>query len=579
MDTVTSSPITTISVPLAHLAPSTTHVQAVRRARYNQESLRELADSIRQSGVLQPILVRHAAESAIGRERYEIVAGERRWRAAEMAGLAQIDVIVRNLSDRDVLEAQLVENLQREGLDPLSEAEGYQELMQLSEVDADGVAKMIGRSRSYVYARTKLLDLIPAGRDALASGKLDASRALLVARIRDEKAQEKALELALAMTWDGSRHVHSYRDLLREIGRRATVELKTATWALDDDTLPGGACTACPHRSGACPVPGVEEAEDTCQDALCFKTKARAAAKRKAAEAESSGLPVIKGEAAARMVIASGRITGHVDLDATCLDDEFPEPEPPDTDDDEADTRAWEEYTAARAAWKRRTYRQILGEDAKPTAVLIHPKTGRAIEIMPLDTVVLLLAQHGITQTPQPLTPAAIDRAADDTWQEQQKKRAEALETERAYRLRLAKELWGSLDTELDVDDLRDIACALAEHWAARQYVPKVYGAHPNIRTLGDRELGRYLRLCLLADELEATENPVRLHAWAKRCGIEPRAFRQQFEAGTLPDLILGAVTVSPKPVAKKGAPKKAAKKSVKKAVGKKPAKSKGTKS
>jgi ParB/RepB/Spo0J family partition protein len=559
MDTTETLITTTIPVPLAHLTPSTTHVQAVRRARYNEQSLRELADSIRQSGVLQPILVRHAAASAFGHARYEIVAGERRWRAAEIAGLAQIDVIVRDLSDRDVLAAQLVENLQREGLDPLSEAEGYQELMQLSDVDADGVAKMIGRSRSYVYARTKLLDLIPAGREALARGDLDASRALLVARIRDEKAQEKALELALAMTWDGSRHVHSYRDLLREIGRRATVELKTATWALDDDTLPGGACTACPHRSGACPVPGVEEAEDTCQDALCFRNKARAMAKRKAAEAESSDLPVIKGEAAARMMMASGRITGHVDLDATCLDDECKAPEQPDTDDDEADARAWEEYTARRAAWKRRTYRQIFGEDAKPTAMLIHPKTGRAIEIMPIDTATLLLAQLGIIQTPQPSTPAAIDRADDDTWQEQQKKRAEALEKERAYRLRLAKELWGSLDTELDVDDLRDIACALAEHWLTRQYVPKVYGSNPNIRTLGERELGRYLRLCILADELQGDEKPGRLHAWAKRCGIEPRAFRKQFEAGELPDLILGA-TASPKPVAKKPAKKAAAK-------------------
>lgn len=570
MDNTEIRPATTARVPLAHLVPSGTHVQAVRRARYSQDSLRELADSIRTSGVLQPILARHAAASTFGSARYEIVAGERRWRAAEMAGLAEIDVTVRDLSDRDVLEAQLVENLQREGLDPLSEAEGYAELMQVSELDAEGVGKMIGKSRSYVYSRTKLLDLIPAGREALAAGKLDASRALLVARLVDEKAQAKALELALQLDWAGERPAHSYRTLLAEIGKKkATVDLSGAPFALDDASLPGGACTECPKRSGACPVAGVKEDVDVCLDPVCHKTKLRAVGQLNLQRAQESGLPVISGDEAKRITSTGAmrdRLVGYVDLDATCYDDEYPEPEP--SGDDEEAWKAWE---VASREYRSRTFRQILGEDAVPTALLIHPQTGRAIEIMPAAKVTALLEQHGITPmgTIDVAQPRETGAQAHKRWEEERRAVMEKLEKERAYRLRLAQEIKPSLRTSLFQDDLARIAALLIEQiYPARTYIPALYGARPVVRSMSDLDLACFIRCCMLSIDLDGREKPALLHTMAKTCGIDPKQFRRDFEAGKLPEL--GA----DKP-AEKTAPKRPAKKPAKKAA----KKSKGAKS
>ena len=180
----------------------------MRRARYQDADLAELAASIQSVGLLEPLLVRPhpaAPSSGIGDEqiRFELVAGERRWLAAGRIDLPIVPVLVRELSDLQVLETQLVENLQREGLGPLEEAEGYRELMRIRSVSADQLAEMIGKSRSWVYSRLKLLQLLPAAQDALARGALDASRGLLVARIGDPKRQAKALKLAVEKNWRG----------------------------------------------------------------------------------------------------------------------------------------------------------------------------------------------------------------------------------------------------------------------------------------------------------------------------------------------------------------------------------------
>jgi ParB/RepB/Spo0J family partition protein len=162
------------------LKPSQTHIQELRRSRFDTKLIDELAESIKGVGVLQPILVRPPAR----RRRYEIVAGERRWLGAKKAGLKEIPATVRELTDEQVLEVQLIENLQREGLHELEEAEGYEELMKLKKISADAVADMVGRSRSYVFKRTKLLALCPEARKAFYAGEIDASKALLIAGSR-----------------------------------------------------------------------------------------------------------------------------------------------------------------------------------------------------------------------------------------------------------------------------------------------------------------------------------------------------------------------------------------------------------
>jgi len=122
---------------------------------------------------------------------YELVAGERRYRACKLAGLNTIPAMIRSLTDDQVLEIQIIENLQRDDLTELEEAEGYDALMTHSNFTVDQVGEKIGKSRSYVYGRLKLLELTEDSKQAMRVGTLDASRALLIARIPTENCNSK----------------------------------------------------------------------------------------------------------------------------------------------------------------------------------------------------------------------------------------------------------------------------------------------------------------------------------------------------------------------------------------------------
>jgi ParB family chromosome partitioning protein len=150
------------------------------RRRFPDDELEALAGSIREKGVLQPILLRPHPDIAHG---YEIVAGERRWRAAQRAGVHEIPALVRDLSDRDALEVALVENIQREDLSPLEEAAGYKRLLVEFEHTQEQLAKVVGRSRSHLANMMRLLDLPGPVKEMLDDGRLSAGhgRALLVA--------------------------------------------------------------------------------------------------------------------------------------------------------------------------------------------------------------------------------------------------------------------------------------------------------------------------------------------------------------------------------------------------------------
>jgi len=148
------------------------------RKRFNQEDLDDLAESIRQRGVIQPILVRPHPEIA---GAYQIVAGERRWRAAQLAGLQKIPALSRDLTTLEVMEIALIENIQRADLSVLEEARAYQAMMAAFNRNADDIAKVVGRSRSHVANVMRLLRLPSEIRDHLEEGRLTAghARALL----------------------------------------------------------------------------------------------------------------------------------------------------------------------------------------------------------------------------------------------------------------------------------------------------------------------------------------------------------------------------------------------------------------
>lgn len=150
------------------------------RTRMDEASLAELAASIRAQGIMQPILVR-VVDPTPGAERYEIVAGERRWRAAERAGLTEVPVLVRSIPDEQALAMALIENIQRENLNPLEEASGLKRLIDEFGLTHEQAADAVGRSRPATSNLLRLLQLTPAVQELLMEGRLDMghARALL----------------------------------------------------------------------------------------------------------------------------------------------------------------------------------------------------------------------------------------------------------------------------------------------------------------------------------------------------------------------------------------------------------------
>ena len=175
----------THTLPLSALVPNP---QQPRR-HFADQQLEELAASIKTQGVLQPILVRPVPGSTP--QQYEIVAGERRWRASSLAGLQEVPVTVRELNDQETLVIALVENLQREDLNPLEEAQGMQQLRDEFGLSQEDLAKRLGKSRSGVANALRLLTLSEAARADLAEGRLTAGHARTLLSITDPEAQDQ----------------------------------------------------------------------------------------------------------------------------------------------------------------------------------------------------------------------------------------------------------------------------------------------------------------------------------------------------------------------------------------------------
>ena len=165
--------------------------RAQPRRSFNEQALSELADSISKHGVLQPLLVRPQMSGG-----YQIVAGERRWRAARMAGLDEVPAVVRDLTDEQVMELALIENLQREDLNPLDEAQGYRSLMDAYGMTQDDVAGIVGKSRPAVANALRLLNLPEKFQKMVESGSISAGHARTLLSFSSEKAMEEAAKAA-----------------------------------------------------------------------------------------------------------------------------------------------------------------------------------------------------------------------------------------------------------------------------------------------------------------------------------------------------------------------------------------------
>ena len=154
------------------------------RRRFDEAALQELADSVRQHGIIQPLTVRKLPSGF-----YQIIAGERRWRAARMAGLREVPVTVIEADDKKAMELALIENLQRADLDPIEEAQGYQQLMQEYGMTQSAVADRVGRSRPAVANALRLLALSAPVLDMVAGGAISAGHARAILTLPDENTQ------------------------------------------------------------------------------------------------------------------------------------------------------------------------------------------------------------------------------------------------------------------------------------------------------------------------------------------------------------------------------------------------------
>ena len=169
-------------IPVASITPNPRQPRQI----FDEETLAELAASIKVVGLLQPVVVRRA-----GADQYELVMGERRWRACQLAELASVPAIVRETSDDDLLRDALIENLHRQQLNPLEEASAYQQLLDDFEATHEELARRIGRSRPHITNTIRLLNLPPAVQRRVAAGVLSAGHARALLAIEDPLTQEQ----------------------------------------------------------------------------------------------------------------------------------------------------------------------------------------------------------------------------------------------------------------------------------------------------------------------------------------------------------------------------------------------------
>lgn len=540
------------AIDLEQLCVSHTGSQDERRKHFNKAAITELAESIKTVGLLSPIIARPAAridvvESDSGgrwypaykrksidghnliggghatrkaaeteadelraKQEYEIVAGERRFVAAKQAGLAAINVWVRTLTDEQVLEVQLVENLQREGLHELAEAEGYEALLNLGH-SADEIAEKVGKSRGYVYSRMKLLALCSDARKAFYDGTLNASTALLLARIPVESLQVKALKDIANPRWGGE--TMSVREAQDLIHRDYMLQLSEAKFDTADEALVPGtvACGRCPKNTLSQPelFGDVKKggSAGVCTDPGCFKAKREAAADRQIADAKAKGLTVITGKAAKEIIPHHGDwINGQVYAKPgdRCQDDP-----------------------------KNRTYGQILGKGADVTLIQ-SPHSGDLIKLVKKNDAVRKLKADGV------VTPAAKNKAKTQSEKSDGK-------LELAYRAAVFKAIIAKAPAKLGRHEIE--ACALALFnmgygddeplfellgWEVKNasFTKGEKYFVEQIKSASDSVLAKIICTLLYRDELDSTHGtaPV-LTGEAKRLGIDTAKIKAAVKA------------------------------------------------
>jgi ParB/RepB/Spo0J family partition protein len=346
-------------------------------------------DGTRTKRQLSPILVRFRPDTDSDTD-YEIIFGERRDRAAEALGWDDIEVKLVEMSDDEVEEVQLVENLSRADMTPLDEAHAFQR-MEHKGYSVQQIGDRVGKREPYIRQRLALARLVDEAKAALRDGAISVGAAQELAAVTDPNAQRSVVARALEGRAPGADPMSAKQ--IRMFVEQAMLVLSRAKFALDDATLvpAAGACSSCPKRSSQqfalLALTGAGD-DERCTDRSCFTAKQEAYWTRVAAEARAAGQTVIEGDAA-RKVLAFGGVakdSGYVDWDAHC-----------------AELR------------DGRTWREVLGDDALPVS-LVRAAEGASHRIVPKADAVRLLRERGLLRTPgaPAQAPAAATRPAND---------------------------------------------------------------------------------------------------------------------------------------------------------------------
>lgn len=422
-----------INTPIGLIHPSPTNP----RKSFPAEEMAEMIDSVKRHGILQPILVREwPATYAFDGEwppKYELIAGERRYRAAKGAELDSIPVMVRQLNDNEVLEIQIIENLQRKGLHEIEEAEGYELMIKDHGYTADELAEKIGKSRAYIYGRMKLTALCMGARLAFRDRKLTASTALLVARIPGEKMQMEAID-KITGTWEG---VMSFRRASEIIQRDFCFLLEKAPFPQENLMLApaAGACSTCPKRSGTSPELHPEtNRTDVCTDPTCYRGKSQAWISYQAAEAKKEGKKVIVGKEAEK--IDPEYSSTHEKLDSTNYSTKIP---------------GKDGYSTNREIL------EFLGDKAPEVILVENQRKGALVEAVSNDQLKKALKEAGLTKAD----------AIDPAQQKLEQKAKEETELRQALFKAMREGLKRDFEDRgpgLETDELRIIA---RHYWTA----------------------------------------------------------------------------------------------------------------
>jgi ParB/RepB/Spo0J family partition protein len=279
-------------IPLVQIHPSPLNP----RKRFDSEKHAELVESVKVKGVIVPVMVRPLAAGG-----FELVYGERRYRAANEAGLTHLPALVRAIEDREVVELALTENVDRDDMSPIDEGCAYRKLVELGRT-VDELAALVGKKKGTIYGRMKLSELQGPAREAVERGELHSTVGVAVARLPTNKMQDDAFALLVEKSKyyrNGLKELR-YEEATGILQAQFNLKLKDAPFDTKDPNLVEGcgACTACPKRTGAQPDDLFKDVKaDTCIDRACYQAKAHANAAKVKQElkekAEETGVALL----------------------------------------------------------------------------------------------------------------------------------------------------------------------------------------------------------------------------------------------------------------------------------------------